>query len=208
MQKEIENLKFAQCVNIEFMDSLKNIGTKYSLIFDDSCEEICNSKVFDVIANAGRHCGLSTFFIKDNLFHQSKPGLDVELQNTQIVLFKSPSDVMHVRTLSPLLQLGSEFVDWYRDRTSVPYGHLLTELSPLTDDRLRFCTNTGSIPSKFYSPDRLEQSKVLDIEHTKFPFSPSVPIIFPQMQNYFPSVSPKRVNQVLLQMYSKSSQIK
>ena len=44
MQKEIENLEFVQGVDFEFIDSLKNNGTKYLLKFDDSCEEICNSK--------------------------------------------------------------------------------------------------------------------------------------------------------------------
>ena len=42
MQKETENLQFVQGVNFEFIDSLKNNGTKYLLFFDDSCEEICN----------------------------------------------------------------------------------------------------------------------------------------------------------------------
>ena len=69
MQKEIENLVFVQGVNFEFIDSLKNNGTKYLLIFDDSCEEICNSKGFVNIATAGRHRGLSTIYIKHNLFH-------------------------------------------------------------------------------------------------------------------------------------------
>ena len=167
MQKKIENLDFARGVNFEFIDSLKNNVTKYLLIFDDSCEEICNSKAFVDIATAGRHRGLSTIYIKHNLFHQSKLGRDVELQNTHIVLFKSPRDVMQVTTLSTQLGLGSELVDWYRDATSVPFGHLLIDLSPRTDDRLRYCTDTGSIPSKFYIPDRLKQSEILDDEHTE-----------------------------------------
>ena len=37
MQEEIENLEFVQGVNFEFIDSLKNNGTKYLLIFDNSC---------------------------------------------------------------------------------------------------------------------------------------------------------------------------
>ena len=53
MRKEIENLDFVQGVNFEFIDSLKNNGTKYLLIFVDSCEEICNSKAFVDIATAG-----------------------------------------------------------------------------------------------------------------------------------------------------------
>ena len=208
MQKEIENFEFVRGVNLEFFDSLKNNGTKYMLFFDDSCEEICNSKAFVDIATAGRHRGLSTIYIKHNLFHQSKLGRDVELQNTHIVLFKSPRDVMQVTTLSTQLGHGSELVEWYRDATSVPFSHLLIDLSARTDDRLRYCTNTGSIPSKFYIPDGLKQSKVLDNEHTKCLYSPSGAIIFPQMQKSFPSVLPKRVYPVSLRMLNKSAQRK
>ena len=208
MQKDIENLEFVRGVNFEFIDLLENNGTKYLLIFDDSCEQICNSKAFVDLATAGRHRGLSTIHIKHNLFHQSKLGRDVELQNTDIVLFKSPRDVMQATTLSTQLGLGSELVDWYRDATSVPFGHLLIDLSPRTDDRLCYCTNTESIPSKFYISERLKQSKVLDDEHTKLLYSPSVPINFPQMQKSFPSVLPKRVYPVSLRMHNNSAQRK
>ena len=37
MQKEIENLEFVQGVNFDFLELLKNNGTNYLLIFDDSC---------------------------------------------------------------------------------------------------------------------------------------------------------------------------
>ena len=208
MQKEIENLQFVRGVNFEFIDSLKNNGTKYLLIFDDSSEEICNSKAFVNIATAGRHRGLSSIYIKHNFFHQSKLGRDVELQSTHFVLFKSPRDVMQVTTRSTKLGFGSELVDWYRDATSVPFGHLLIDLSPRTDDRLGYCINTGSIPSKFYITDRLKRSKILDDEHTKSLYSPSVPIIFSQMQKSFPSVLPERVDPVSLRMHNKSAQRK
>ena len=103
MQKEIENLEFVRGVNFEFIDSLKNDGKKYLLIFDNSCEEICNSNAFVDLATARRHRGLSTIYIKDNLFHQSNLGRDVEWQSTHIVLFKSPRDVMQVwRDVMPL----------------------------------------------------------------------------------------------------------
>ena len=208
MQKEIKNLEFVQRVNFEFIDSLKNNGTKYLLVFDHSCEEICNSKAFADIATAGRHRGLSTIYIKHNLFHQSKLRRAVDLQNTHIVLFKSPRDVNQVTTLSTQLGLGSELVDWYRDATSVPFGHLLIDLSPRTDDRLRYCTNSGSVPSKFYIPERLKQLRTLDDEHTKSLYPPSVPIAFPQMQKPLSSVLPKRVYPVSMRMHSKSTQRK
>ena len=206
MPKETENLEFVRGVNFEFIHSLKNNGTKYLLIYDDSCEKSCISRAFFDIATAGKDRGLSTISIKHNLFHQSKLGRDVELQNTHIVLLKSPRDVMQVTILSTQLSLGSELVDCYRDALSVPFGYLLIDLSPRTDDRLRSCTNYGSIPSKFYYSDRLKQSKFSDDEHIKSLYSPNFLINFPKMQKSFPSVLPKRVYPVSLRMPNKSAQ--
>ena len=135
--KNIDNLEFVQGVHFEFINSLKNKGAKYLLNFDESCAKICKSKEFVDIATAGRHRRFSTIYIKHNSFHQSKLGRDVELQNTHIVLLKSTRDVHRVATLSVQLGLGSTLVDWFRDATSVPFGHLLIDLSPRTDDRLR-----------------------------------------------------------------------
>ena len=115
---------------------------------------------------------------------------------------------MQVTTPSSQLGLRSELVDWYRDPTSVPFGHLLVDLSPRTDDKLRYCTNSGSVPSKFCIPERLKHLGILDDEHTKFLYSPSVPIAFPQMQKPLSSVLPKRVYPVSMRMHSRSTQRK
>ena len=64
-------------------------------------------------------------------------------------------------------------------------------LSPRTYDRLRYCKNTGSVPSKFYIPERLKQSKLLDDEHTKSIYSPSVPIISHKCKSLFLQSCPK-----------------
>ena len=191
MLKEIENIEFVQGVNFDFFDSPENNGTKYLLIFDDSCQEICNSREFEKIAVAGRHRGLSTIYIKHNLFHKSKLGRDIELQNTHIVLFKSPRDVLQLGRLSVQLGLRLLLVDWYKDATSVPFGHLLIDLSPRTDDRLRYCTNSGKKPSKFYIPEHLQHLGTLDDDHTKCLYSPSIPTLFPKCKIQFLQNSPK-----------------
>ena len=99
MTKNVKNIHFIQGVDFELIQSLPNNGKKYLLIFDDSCEEISSSKEFVKIATAGRHKGLSTIYIKPNLFHQSGLGRDIELQNTHTVLFKSPRDVSRLPLL-------------------------------------------------------------------------------------------------------------
>ena len=47
--KKIEGLEFVQGVNFDFIDSLKDNGTKFLLIFNDASEEICNSKALLVL---------------------------------------------------------------------------------------------------------------------------------------------------------------
>ena len=130
--KKNENLEFVRGVNFEFFWFVKNNGTKYLFIFDDSCDEVSNSETFVDIVTAGRHRGLSPIYIKHNLFHQSKLGRDVDLQNAHIVLFKPPRDVKQVTTLGTQSALGSELVDWYRDATSVSFGHLLNDAQTIT----------------------------------------------------------------------------
>ena len=115
---------------------------------------------------------------------------------------------MQVSTFSSQLGLRSKLDDWYRDATSVPYGHLLIDLSPRTDDRLRYCTNTECIPLKMFILLQPKQTIHLDDEHTKFLYSPSVQIIFTKMQKSFSSVLPKRVYPVSLRMNNKSAQRK
>ena len=150
MQKEIENLESVQGVNFEIIDSLEDNGLNFFLAFDNSCEVICKSKAFVDFATAGRHLGLSTIHFKHNLFHQNKLGRHVELQNTHIVRCTSPRDVMQASTLSAQLRLGSEPDDWFRDVTSVPGDHLLIDLTPPIDDRMRYCTTTGPNPPEVF----------------------------------------------------------
>ena len=94
-------------------------------------------------------------------------------------MFKSPRDILQINTLSQQLGLGSQLKEWYQDATSVPYGHLLIDLTPKTVDSLRCCSNSGSVPTKFYLPAGIE-TKFLDDENTIRLYSPSISKIFPR----------------------------
>ena len=161
---KLRNLEFIQGIDFDFIKSLPNDGTRYLLIFDDSCEEICSSKEFQTIATAGRHKGLNVIYIKHNLFHKSSLGRDIELQLTHIVLFKNPRDVQQVKHLGKQLGLGSELDIWYKNATQKPFGHLLIDLSPKTFEHLRFCS--GFDPSIFYLPKEKARTTIIDDEHT------------------------------------------
>ena len=100
MQRELESLEFAQGVKFEFFDSLKNNGTKYFLILDNSCDEICNPKEFVDVAIAGKCRGLSTTYIKHKLFHQSKIG--EMLSSKKSTLLPSIFPVMRYKSVGPV----------------------------------------------------------------------------------------------------------
>ena len=85
---------------------------------------------------------------------------------------------------------------------------MLVDLSPRTDDRFRYCTNSGPVPSKFHIPERLKHLRTLDDEHTKSLYSSCVPIAFRQMQKPLSSVLSKRVYPVSMRIHSKSTQRK
>ena len=178
--------------------NLPNNRSKYLLIFDDSCEEILNSKQF---VKKNCHCWETQGTENNghhNLFHQSKLGRDVELQNTHIVLFKSPRDVLQINTLSQQLRLGSQL----KDATSVPSGHLLLDLTPKIVDSLSFCFNSVSVPTKCYLPARIE-AKFMNYEYTIRLYSPNISKFFPKVPKTIRSQLSKRFHSVSEQVFSK-----
>ena len=186
MSRDVKNIEFKEGVDFEFFQKLPNNGTNFRLIFDDSCEEISSSKDFVEIATAGRHKRLSTVYIKHNLFHQSRLRRDIELQNTHIVLFKSPRDVLEINTLSQQLGLGSQLKYWYTKAISIPYGHLLIDLTPKTVNSFRFCTIVNRFLQFFFLPQHNQQTTFLSGEYTTSLYSDNVPKLFPELQKNLP----------------------
>ena len=158
------------------------------------------------MATAGRQKELSTIYIKHNLFHQSRLGRDIELQNTHIVLFRSPRDVLQINNLSQQLGLGSQLKDWYTKATYIPYGHLVIDLTPKTVDFLRFCTISGSIPSNVFSPQHKQQTTFLSDEHTTSLYTDNVPKLFPELQKKLLKKLSKRIYSVSKQVHRKPAQ--
>ena len=143
-----------------------------------------------------------TKYIKHNLFHQSKLGRDVAIQNAHIVLFKSPRDVLEINLLSQQLGLGCHLKEWYQDATSVPYGYLLNDLTTKTVDSLRYCSNSGSVPTKFYLPAEIE-TKFLDDEYTIRLYFLNISKIFPRAPKIIHSQLSKRFHSASERVFSK-----
>ena len=136
------------------------------------------------------------------MFHQSRLGRDVELHNTRIVLFKSLKDVLQIKTLGQQLGLGSHQKEWYQDATSVPYVHSLIDLTTKTVDSIRYCSDSGSVPTKFYLPAEIE-TKFLDDEYPIRLYSPNISKIFTKSSKTIHSQSLKRFHSISERVFSK-----
>ena len=197
MREEISDLEFIKCIDFELIENLPTDGTNYLLIFDDSSEELSKSKEFDKLATAGRHRKLNCIYIKHNLFHKTPTGRDAELQNTHLVLFKSPRDVNQISVLARQLGLGKELVKWYHEATAESYGHLRIDLCPRTPDSIRYCTECTSFPSKIFLPS--STARITDINDK------STELLYSEAYSRIQPISTKNCPPKLFQRTSQTS---
>ena len=128
----------------------------------------------------GRHRGLSTIYIKHNLFHQSKLGRDVELQkhshcSLQVSSWRNASNYpQHTGEswfraswlVSRSKRLFLLVICWLICRHEQTIDHVIAQ----TVDLFR---------QNFFITERLNHLRILDDQHTKSLYSPSVSIRFP-----------------------------
>ena len=76
-----------------------------------------------------------------NIFHLSKLGRDLELQNRNIVLLNSPKVFYKSRTLCQTLGLRYQMKEKYQDATAFCYGHLFIDLTQKTVISHKYCSD-------------------------------------------------------------------
>ena len=110
------------------------------------------------------------------------------MQNTHIVLFKSPRDVQQIDVLGKQLGLGSTLKKWYVDASSKPYGHLMIDLSPKTPDLLRYCIDVTSFPSQFYLPNSRSRTTEINDQKSRLLYSQALSAFEQRPPENFPEI--------------------
>ena len=137
---------FAEFPTVEFQEGLPNVDRfdgrqRVLLIIDDLMNEV-DQNVSNLFTKLSHHRNVSVVFLTQNLFHRNKFVRTMNLNTHYIVLFKNPRDAGQVAVLARQMYPGkSKFVvEAYEDATKEPYGYLLINLRPETDDRYRIRT--------------------------------------------------------------------
>ena len=119
-----------------------NPNTPKLLILDDMMQEMKSDKRLAQIFTRGcHHWSLSCVHIIQNLFFD---GLRTSRINAQyLIIMKNPADKLQAVSLGKQLfpKKLQYFLDSYQDATSKPYGYLLVDVSPLTEEQCRLRTN-------------------------------------------------------------------
>lgn len=138
---------FAEFPQVEFHEGLPDVGQfdgrfRVLLIVDDLMNE-ADQNVCNIFTKLSHHRNMSVVFVTQNLFHRNRHVRTMNLNTHYLVLFKNPRDAGQVATLARQMYPGkSKFVvEAYKDATKEPYGYLLIDLRPETDENYRIRTN-------------------------------------------------------------------
>ena len=114
------------------------------LVLDDLMDEGVNDKrVLDLFSKQSHHRNISVLFLCQDLFPPSKFAKTISRNAHYIVAFKNPLDQVGMRTLT-LQAFPHEWmhvISIFRECTQRPFGYLMLDLHPASDDRYRLFTN-------------------------------------------------------------------
>ena len=159
-------IEFIQGLEWKFLQKAE-AQKRILLVLDDLFDEAAQSKDFLALVVAGRHCNVHLMVLRHNLFQRTKNSKTIDLNVTQIVLFKSPRDSEQIGVLGRQLGERHATMEAYKRATQKPFGHLMIDLDVRSSKSLRYSLNcSGDVPSIFYcSTDQL--CLHLDNEFTK-----------------------------------------
>ena len=114
------------------------------LVLDDLMAEGGNDKeVCDLFTKHSHHRNITVLYLCQDMFPRKKYAKTINRQAHYIVAFKSPLDQLGVKHL--LLQAfpshWKDVMDVFDKVTCRPYGYMMLDLHPATDDAMRVFTN-------------------------------------------------------------------
>jgi len=133
--------------NIEFQEGLPDLTVfdgkqRVLLVIDDLMVET-DDKVCNLFTKISHHKSVSVLYLSQNLFFKNKQNRTLSLNSHYMVLFKNVRDATQVAILARQMYPGNGkfMMEAFKDSTSKPYGYLLVDMRPETDERYRLRSN-------------------------------------------------------------------
>ena len=124
---------------------------KTLLVIDDLYQDAWEDRTFLNLVVAGRHRNIHLMTLRHNIYQPTKNSKTIDLNLTQMILFKSPRDVEQIGVLGRQLGDRKVLLEAYKRATSKLFGHLVITLDPQTDPKLKYSSNcSGDQPIVFF----------------------------------------------------------
>ena len=141
------------------------------VVVDDLYQDACEAGMFLNLVVAGRHRNIHLMTLRHNIYQAAKNSITIDLSVTQMILFKSPRDVQQIGVLGRQLRDRKLLLEAYKRATRKHFGHLMIDLDPQTDQKMKYCSNCGSSqPRVFYIATTLTK-EILNDESTRLLYS-------------------------------------
>lgn len=113
------------------------------LVLDDVMQAACLSEeVLSLFCVQSHHRNITAAILMQNLFPPGRFGRTISLNCHVITLFPTKRDKLQVQVLGRQMFPGQSkyFAESYEDATSQPYGYLVCDLHPASDEHLQLRT--------------------------------------------------------------------
>ena len=132
LQRTVPTTQFHRGLpSTKMMTSLRN-GL---LVLDDlMVQAVKDPSIMSIFTEGSHHNNLSVIFLMQNIFHKGANTRTMGMNTQYMVLFKNARDQTQIRTLA--MQMfptdWRDFLKYYEEETSKPYGHVILDFHPST----------------------------------------------------------------------------
>ena len=126
-----------------FMDKLEDT----IVVVDDLMDVGMNDPMLmSMFTEGSHHKNISVIFIVQNLLHQGRKSRSLNLNAQYLVLYKNPRDMRQIKTIAQQMYPTDwkRFLAYFEMETSRPYGKVIIDLHPNTDEKNRFMNDDDS----------------------------------------------------------------
>ena len=114
------------------------------IVIDDLMNEaVKDTSLLNAFTEGSHHKNVSVVFLMQNIYHKGPHARTMSLNTQYMVLFKNSRDVQQVQTLARQIfgNDSNQFMKYYREQTSKPFGFAVLDLHPSTPINKRIVRN-------------------------------------------------------------------
>lgn len=125
------------------INNISNNNVHNIVILDDLMQDVVKNSDIEILFTRGaHHKKLTIIYLNQNVFCQGKYARTIALNCHYLILFKNLRDCSQIQRLGQQIFPGKSqvLVEAYNDCMMEPYGYLVIDLSPHTEEKYRLRT--------------------------------------------------------------------